>query len=242
MKNINTALINNIHSASIIKINFYNYFYKVFSNYPDKDFIGITSKLIPYFEELKKHILSNEYSMSVNILKGYSQYEQSIKEDDMEDFLEYMQDIYSELFVVDTYCIPCTASSYLSAYGKLQHRECGTVQSIYELNNFIIPEQNEFPYDHISVEMLYMQQLNSLMISAIDNKEYDKVINILQAQYNFLQAHIITWITEFVVHLQEQIEKKDTSLYYGIAGILKEFIKYDKQLTEEFLTSVKKYQ
>ncbi len=239
MNNINNTLKDNIHTASILKTNFYNYFYKVFNCYPDDSFIGVTSKLIPYFEELKKYILTNEYSISINILKNYSIYEQSLKEDDIEDLLELLQDIYTELFVDSVYSIPCTASEYF-INDNMQHREKNKINEIYETNNFILPEENKLPVDHISIEMLYMQQLNALLTKYLEEDNTDKIINILQSQYNFIQAHLLTWINEFAVHLKEQISQKENNLYFASAGIISEFLKYDKSLTEEFLKLIKK--
>ncbi len=238
MNSINNTLKDNIHSAGVIKTNFYNYFYKVFNMYPDSSFIGVTSKLIPYFEELKKYILTNDYSTSINSLKNYNSYEQSIKEDDIEDLLELLQDIFTELFLDDLYCIPCTASEYF-VNNNMQTREREKVANIYEMNHFTMPEDCTLAPDHISIEMLYMQQLNALLIKFLEEDNTEKVISILQNQYNFLQAHIVTWVNEFIIHLKEQIKQKDNSLYYAAAGIMYEFVKYDKKLTEEFLKSIK---
>ena len=122
MSSISKTLKDNMHSAGIIKTNFYNYFYKVFYSYPEASFIGTTSRLIPYFEELKKHIMNNNYSTSINVLKNYNAYEQSIKEEQIEDLLELLQDIYHELFLDNIYSIPCTASGYISS-SDMQIRE-----------------------------------------------------------------------------------------------------------------------
>ena len=151
MDNIGKTLKDNMHSAGIIKTNFYNYFYKVFYSYPETSFIGITSRLIPYFDELKKHIMNNDYSTSINVLKNYSTYEQSLKEDQIEDLLELLQDIYHELFLDSVYSIPCTASGYIAS-SDMQIREREKVKNIYEINNFLPPEENTYPVDHISIE------------------------------------------------------------------------------------------
>lgn len=238
MDNISKTLKDNMHSAGIIKTNFYNYFYKVFYSYPETSFIGITSRLIPYFDELKKHIMNNDYSTSVNVLKNYSTYEQSLKEDQIEDLLELLQDIYHELFLDNIYSIPCTASGYISG-SDMQIREIEKVKNIYEINNFLPPEENTYPVDHISIEMLYMQQINALFTKFLEEENKDKLLNILQEQYNFLQAHILTWINEFTIHLKEQITQPESNLYYAVAGIMNEFVKYDKKLTEEFLKTLK---
>ena len=76
MSNISNTLKDNMHSAGVIKTNFYNYFFKVFYTFPDMNFIGTTAKLIPYFEELKKHILS-----SIFCCYGWSYYVRLIKMD-----------------------------------------------------------------------------------------------------------------------------------------------------------------
>lgn len=238
MNNISNTLKDNMHSAGVIKTNFYHYFFKVFNIYPDTNFIGATARLIPYFEELKKHILTNDYSISINVLKNYNSYEQSLDEDSIEDLLELQQDIFTELFLDSVYAIPCTASEYLFS-NNMQIREKDKVINIYEVNNFIPPEENTLPADHISIEMLYMQQLNALLIKFLEEENYDNVANLLQEQYNFLQAHLLTWVNEFTVHLKEQITQIDNNLYYAVAGIMNEFIKYDKTLTEEFLKAVK---
>lgn len=238
MDNIGKTLKDNMHSAGIIKTNFYNYFYKVFYSYPETSFIGITSRLIPYFDELKKHIMNNDYSTSINVLKNYSTYEQSLKEDQIEDLLELLQDIYHELFLDSVYSIPCTASGYIAS-SDMQIREREKVKNIYEINNFLPPEGNTYPVDHISIEMLYMQQINALFTKFLEEENKDKLLNILQEQYNFLQAHILTWINEFTIHLKEQITQPESNLYYAVAGIMNEFVKYDKKLTEEFLKALK---
>ncbi len=238
MSSISKTLKDNMHSAGIIKTNFYNYFYKVFYSYPEASFIGTTSRLIPYFEELKKHIMNNNYSTSINVLKNYNTYEQSIKEEQIEDLLELLQDIYHELFLDNIYSIPCTASGYISS-SDMQIREKDKVKNIYEINNFLPPEENTYPLDHISIEMLYMQQINALFVKFLEEENKDKLLNILQEQYNFLQAHILTWINEFTVYLKEQITQPESNLYYAVSGIMNEFVKYDKKLTEEFLNTLK---
>lgn len=238
MNNISKTLKDNMHSAGIIKTNFYNYFYKVFYSYPESSFIGTTSRLIPYFEELKKYIMNNDYSSSVNILKNYSSYEQSLKEEQIEDLLELLQDIYHELFLDNIYSIPCTASGYILS-SDMKIREIEKVKNIYEINNFLPPEDNTYPVDHISIEMFYMQQINALFTKFLEEENKDKLLNILQEQYIFLQAHILTWINEFTIHLKEQITQPESNLYYAAAGIMNEFVKYDKKLTEEFLKNLK---
>ena len=179
MDNISKTLKDNMHSAGIIKTNFYNYFYKIFYSYPETSFIGTTSRLIPYFDELKKHIMNNDYSTSVNVLKNYNNYEQSLKEDQIEDLLELLQDIYHELFLDNIYSIPCTASGYI-LNRDMQIREIEKVKNIYEINNFLPPEENTYPVDHISIEMLYMQQINALFTKFLEEENKNKLLNILQ--------------------------------------------------------------
>ena len=87
--------------------------------------------------------------------------------------------------------------------------------------------------------MLYMQQINALFTKFLEEENKDKLLNILQEQYNFLQAHILTWINEFTIYLKEQITQPESNLYYAVAGIMNEFVKYDKKLTEEFLKALK---
>lgn len=238
MNNINITLKDNMHSASIIKANFYNYFYKVFYTYPDINFIGTTYRLIPYFDNLKKHIMSNAYSSSINILKNYSASEQNLNENQTEDLLDLLHDIYHELFLDSVYSIPCSASEYLSNK-NMKIREIEKIKNIYEMDNFAPPENNTYPLDHISIEMLYLQQINILFSKVLEEENKEKLINILQKQYNFLQAHILTWINEFTIYLQEQITQPDSNIYYAVAGIVNEFVKYDKKLTEEFLQTIK---
>ena len=121
----------------------------------------------------------------------------------------------------------------------MQIREKEKVKNIYEINNFLPPEENTYPLDHISIEMLYMQQINALFVKFLEEENKDKLLNILQEQYNFLQAHILTWINEFTVYLKEQITQPESNLYYAVSGIMNEFVKYDKKLTEEFLNTLK---
>ncbi|MDE7168796.1 MAG: molecular chaperone TorD family protein [Mucispirillum sp.] len=231
MAAINKALKDNIRSAGIIKTNFYNYFHIVFSAPPQEDFIGSTSILLPYFEELKKHILSNDYSSALRILKQYKQYED--KTEDKDDVIDFLQDIFNELFITEAYRIPASASEYMPS-AKIKSTENEKVRDIYEINAFNTPENN-LPADHISSEMSYMQQLNALLVKVCDENDDEKIGNILQEQFNFLQAHIITWIDEFVTFLKEQISNPEANPYYAFAVIMDEFIKYDRNLTEEFL-------
>lgn len=240
MSSISPSLKNNIHSASIIKANFYNYFYKVFATYPDESFIGLTEKLIPYFEQLKKYIFHNEYSNSIIILKNYIDIEKESYKIDDDTFLEYMQDLYFELFLDKITYIPSNATSYLSAYGDLKNRELDNVINIYDQYHYTSYLESEIEADHVSTEMQYMQQLNSIINRHIDEMDdKSKLLNVLKAQYNFLQGHLLPWFDEFAVHLREQVDSPDSHLYYAVVGIISEFIKYDKNLVEEFIEALK---
>ena len=84
-----------------------------------------------------------------------------------------------------------------------------------------------------------IQQINALFVKFLEEENKEKLLNILQEQYNFLQAHILTWINEFTVYLKEQITQPESNLYYAVSGIMNEFVKYDKKLTEEFLNTLK---
>ena len=69
-----------------------------------------------------------------------------------------------------------------------------------------------------------MQQINALFVKFLEEENKDKLLNILQEQYNFLQAHILTWINEFTVYLKEQITQPESNLYYAVSGIMNEFL------------------
>ena len=234
----NQKLQEDLINSSILRSAFFNYFFRVFNNIADENFIGVSEKYLTYFNDLKDYVESNEYNNACQMFEEYINNEKNAV--NIQDFLQRLNIEFTSLFLSGMGNIPASASSYLSSDGLLKGEEWEKVVKVYKMRDFQMPDSIKAPEDYISVEMLYMQKLSDL----IGRLAEDGDINLLKAtiddQINFSSNHILMWIDMFADAVYSKSITLNSKLYASTAVIMKHYIKYDIELLKEFAEELNK--
>lgn len=234
----NQELQEDLINSSILRSAFFNYFFRVFNNIADENFIGVSEKYLTYFNDLKDYVESNEYNNACQMFEEYINNEKNAV--NIQDFLQRLNIEFTSLFLSGMGNIPASASSYLSIDGLLKGEEWEKVVKVYKMRDFQMPDSIKAPEDYISVEMLYMQKLSDL----IGRLAEDGDINLLKAtiddQINFSSNHILVWIDMFADAVYSKSITLNSKLYASVAVIMKHYIKYDIELLKEFAEELNK--
>ena len=67
----NQELQEDLINSSILRSAFFNYFYRIFNNVADESFIGVSSKYLSYFNDLKEYVESDEYNNACKLFEEY---------------------------------------------------------------------------------------------------------------------------------------------------------------------------
>lgn len=234
----NQELQEDLINSSILRSAFFNYFFRVFNNIADENFIGVSEKYLTYFNDLKDYVESDEYNNACQMFEEYINNEKNAV--NIQDFLQRLNIEFTSLFLSGMGNIPASASSYLSSDGLLKGEEWEKVVKVYKMRDFQMPDSIKAPEDYISVEMLYMQKLSDL----IGRLAEDGDINLLKAtiddQINFSSNHILVWIDMFADAVYSKSITLNSKLYASVAVIMKHYIKYDIELLKEFVEELNK--
>ena len=220
-------------NASILRSAFFNYFYRIFNGVQTDEFLGVSSKYLSYFKDLKEYIEDEEYNNACDLFEKYVENEKNL------DFLQRLNIEFTALFLSGMGNVPASASSYLSSDGLLKGEEWQKVKAIYKTRDFQMPENIKSPEDYISVEMLYMQKLSDLTGKLVDDKDYNLALATIEDQIEFAEKHILVWIDLFSNAVYEKASTLNSSLYASVAIIMKHYVKYDTELMKEFYDELK---
>ncbi len=227
-----------IINASFLRSAFFNYFYRIFNNIADDNFLGVSEQYLTYFNDLKDYVEDAEYNKACTLFEEYIKSEKSMT--NQYDFLQRLNIEFTALFLSGMGNVPASASSYLSSDGLLKGEEWKKVVAIYNTREFKLPESVKSPEDYISVEMLYMQKLSDLIGTLADDGDVNMLKSTLADQISFSKDHILVWIDMFSNAVYEKAMQLNSKLYSSTAVIMKHYIKYDVELMQEFFDELSK--
>ncbi len=234
----NQELQEDLINSSILRSAFFNYFFRVFNNIADENFIGVSEKYLTYFNDLKDYVESNEYNNACQMFEEYINNEKNAV--NIQDFLQRLNIEFTSLFLSGMGNIPASASSYLSSDGLLKGEEWEKVVKVYKMRDFQMPDSIKAPEDYISVEMLYMQKLSDLIGRLAEDGDIKLLKATIDDQINFSSNHILVWIDMFADAVYSKSITLNSKLYASVAVIMKHYIKYDIELLKEFAEELNK--
>ena len=234
----NQELQEDLINSSILRSAFFNYFFRVFNNIADENFIGVSEKYLIYFNDLKDYVESNEYNNACQMFEEYINNEKNAV--NIQDFLQRLNIEFTSLFLSGMGNIPASASSYLSSDGLLKGEEWEKVVKVYKMRDFQMPDSIKAPEDYISVEMLYMQKLSDLIGRLAEDGDMNLLKATIDDQINFSSNHILVWIDMFADAVYSKSITLNSKLYASVAVIMKHYIKYDIELLKEFAEELNK--
>jgi TorA maturation chaperone TorD len=210
------------------RVAFYKLFSTVFKEPPDTEGLAFIISGTEYFKALAEGSeitdLKNGSDLFYDTSKVVS--EQILK--NVDKVLTELNIAYSELFLLGSYSVRYTESSFLSKAGLWKQKEWEEVKEIYLRNNFAIPTTFNEPEDHIAIELLFMSALSNLTAQSIEKQDYEICLQSINAQTTFLQQHILKWIPNFCDKVVKKSVNVNTYLIYrALAMLLKGYLAYD---------------
>lgn len=131
--------------------------------------------------------------------------------------LAELQRDFARLFVgPDRLLAPPWESVYLSREHLLFEEQTMAVRSFYGRFNLRAPHLNNEPDDHIGLEFAFLAHLCSLGLTAVNQNDTDALAEVLQAQRDFLDQHLLRWTPQFC---QKVITRAETPFFRGVAHL-----------------------
>lgn len=178
------------------------------------------------------------------VCKIHSNFEESPKYE--RKFIEFFADLndtenlykdikveYARLFLGPKKPI---ASPYESVYTSCRKQIFGESASLvkkqYEEMGLKIQSKAHIPEDFIGYELEFMYYLSYFTVTLYDDKNYEKINDIIKYQQRFLEDHLKNWIDEFTTKITENTNME----YFKIlANFTKEFIIDDYNSMSELI-------
>lgn len=209
----------------------YEYFSYVLKLPVEQEFIGLSKKYVEVFSQLASEYNNDDISYGVEILKKYVELEESTE--DKSALLEELNIQWTSIFLTGASNVPCSSSVAIT--GMEMDAPWERVLEYYEIRGFKKPAGYTESDDHISMELLFMREMNGLIID-MHNKGLDENIkDVLKEQYVFLNNYMYDWISTACKNMAEFCKKTNYKypLYLAVSHLLLGFLTYDKEYLAE---------
>lgn len=209
----------------------YEYFSYVLKLPVEQEFIGLSKKYVEVFANLSSEYNNDDMAYGVEILKKYVELEESTK--DTASLLEELNIQWTSIFLTGASNVPCSSSVAIT--GMEMDAPWERVMEYYEIRGFKKPEDYTESDDHIAMELLFMREMNGLIID-MHNKGLDENIkDVLKEQYVFLNNYMYDWISSACREMASFCENTGFKypLYLAVSHLLLGFLSYDKEYLAE---------
>ena len=204
----------------------YEYFSYILKLPVEQEFIGLSAKYIDVFSKLSEEFNNENMVKGVEILKKYVELEAKTK--NKAALLEELNIQWTSIFLTGASNVPCSSSVAIT--GMEMDSPWERVMEYYAVRGFKKPADYTESDDHISMELLFMREMNALIID-MHNKGLDENIkDVLKEQYMFLNSYMYDWISGACKNMIEFCSKTDFKypLYLAAAYLILGFLEYDK--------------
>lgn len=139
--------------------------------------------------------------------------------------LEALKVDFSRLFVGPFKLLaPPYGSVYLDGQRQVMGESTLDAQKRYQEAGLEISKMFKDAPDHIAAELEFLYFLIFEQISALENSDYTRALELLNRQRDFLHHHLGMWVSTFA---QNVIEHAETDFYQTLGKALQQFIPED---------------
>ncbi len=154
-------------------------------------------------------------------------------QEDFDNKLDALRSEYTRLFVGPLELkAPPWESIYANKQRTLFQQSTLDVRNAYRAQGLLPAEYPSVADDHLALECAFLAQLGSRAQTACDNNDTEAVKTALDASKQFLEEHLLVWITDYSKDLSTA-ERAD--FYPLLAELALEFMKVDKTLLSELV-------
>lgn len=218
----------------IARVYIYKLLQRFFGNNPDLESIGILTS--DHTRDCFSLLLTSE---NETLQQGLDKLEQVSCDfsADKEGFLAINSSEYTRLFVgPNKLQAPPWESVYVSEQRVLFQESTLQVRQCYLKYNFIPLHFRAEADDHIALELDFMYNLGDRAKVAFMEGRLDEAAEILRDQKSFLEKHLLVWAPGYATGLELA---SSSSLYQGLACLLKGFLAAEPNLIQEILVCIK---
>lgn len=203
------------------------------------DFLGKSFYMEPEVERLKEVAslkifdqFANEEDEISNLLVRFFN---NISDLTDKDFKKLKEE-YTRLFIGPGHLpAPPWESVYLSKERIIFDEHTLAVREFFKKWGVSTKGLNKEPDDHIGFELEFMSILIDKGIKALDENNIGKFKETMEAQKEFLEAHILLWVGEF----SEILTKSTKNDYFkGLGLFLPEYLKMDYELLQDLILNL----
>ncbi len=164
-------------------------------------------------------------------LKLMQTWNQAALERPLADAVRELEEDYQNLLVgMREILAPPWESVYLTRERLLFQAPTIQVRQWYRRYGLEIENIGREPEDHLGLELIFVAHLASLAVAALGDGDHARYLELIQAQRDFLQEHLLKWAPKWC---KDVIEHAATGFYRGAAlmvrGALDETVSYLEQ-------------
>lgn len=209
----------------------YEYFSYVLKLPVEQEFIGLSKKYLEVFSHLSSEYSNDDINYGVEILKKYVELEE--KSDNKSALLEELNIQWTSIFLTGASNVPCSSSVAIT--GMEMDAPWERVMEYYAVRGFKKPADYTESDDHIAMELLFMREMNGLIIDMHNKKLDENIKDVLKEQYVFLNNYMYDWISSACKNMAEFCQKTNYKypLYLAVSHLLLGFLTYDTEYLAE---------
>ncbi len=166
-----------------------------------------------------------------------------------DDFINKPEDQLLEELAIEYTRLFLGPGKHISPHESVHHERCdGDWGALWgadtvEVKKFIAASGLEYSSgynglpDHISVELEFMQRAVRREEQARKEDDDDGVLYCLRMQKKFIDEHLIKWVPVFC---NKVIAEAELSFYRGMAGVTRNFIEFEKEEIDNYISETEK--
>ena len=121
-------------------------------------------------------------------------------------------------------------SVYTSEHALIMQDARDQVLATYRMHAVALPDGWTDPEDHIALELDFQRRLCERTILAINEGDHNLARKLIEAQYAFLELHLLNWVPNFCTDVERFAS---TDFYKATAGLARAFLADDEALLED---------
>lgn len=125
-------------------------------------------------------------------------------------------------------------SVYTSPERLVMQNAWEEVSRIFRAHKLACSDHRDIMEDHIAMELEFMARLVDGALASLKAGRHDEYVASLKEQKDFLEKHLLNWITSFAHEAREYIE---TDFYRGAVDVTEKYLAMDAYMLDDLLAA-----
>jgi len=171
--------------------------------------------------------------LAESTLRGYLK---TLVIDDLPNLHRDLHIAYTRMFVGPHHLpTPPYESVYIGTDKLLMQNETVNVKTAYARNGFHVASAHRVLDDNIGIELEFMCALNKACFDALREKNHSKALELVSAQQEFCDRHLLRWIPEFC---DDIVANSTFQFWKNVAALTREFVQEEPAALSSLLDTL----